>query len=308
MVPYNITEKQITVIANGQVFQVDRDSFQAPSILAAIKRDASEYEIAQLCTPKVCVTQYSGGRLTIAGTDVKLDGEPVADCIRTKIIDLMKGGFEFEYLVRFLDKLDGNTSNRAITELYTFLEHEGLCITPQGNFLAYKGVGTDMYSVRGNPKTRVLQGHVNGNGQILNSVGSTIEVDRRDVDDNCNRTCSHGLHVGSFAYASSWGPEVVIVEVDPADVVSIPSDCDGQKARVCKYRVTSVCRGLIKNAVANPDNPYASMRPAAPDDTELEFDQDDIDGARESGYEDGYSDGYSEGANEVRDDVRSVID
>ena len=136
----------------------------------------------------------------------------------------------------------GNVSANSVNELYSFLSYKSLPITPEGNFLAYKGVKNDFYSSSGNISTVVVQGKVNEAGNILNTLGSTIEVARRSVDDNKDNHCSFGLHVGSFDYATSWaGPtgRLLVVEVNPADAVSVPTDCSFQKLRVSKYKVHS---------------------------------------------------------------------
>ena len=66
---------------------------------------------------------------------------------------------------------------------------------------------------------------------------------RNEVEDNPEKTCSAGLHVCSYDYLDNYSSSecdldrVVICEVDPQDVVSIPSDYNNAKMRVCKYKV-----------------------------------------------------------------------
>ena len=68
-------------------------------------------------------------------------------------------------------------------------------------------------------------------------VGEEIECERNQVCDDKLIGCSDGLHAGSLDYATSFGTKTVIVEIDPKDVVSIPSDCQCQKLRACAYKV-----------------------------------------------------------------------
>jgi len=103
--------------------------------------------------------------------------------------------------------------------------------------LGYKGVREDHFSCSGNRTTRVISGHVDGQGRIRNQVGDYLEVERSDVDDNRERGCSSGLHVGSFDYAKGFGNITKLVEFNPKDAVSVPSDCEYQKLRVCAYTV-----------------------------------------------------------------------
>jgi hypothetical protein len=63
---------------------------------------------------------------------------------------------------------------------------------------------------------------------------------REQVDKDRNNTCSVGLHFCSKDYLSSYGGasgHTMIVKINPADVVSIPSDYDNTKGRTWKYEV-----------------------------------------------------------------------
>jgi hypothetical protein len=81
-----------------------------------------------------------------------------------------------------------------------------------------------------------------------NSVGNIVEVPRSQVDDNPNNTCSHGLHVATMSYASTFGSgddKILDVEVSPSDVVAVPTDYDGTKMRVCRFKVVAESQGVI---------------------------------------------------------------
>ena len=63
-------------------------------------------------------------------------------------------------------------------------------------------------------------------------------MERYNVDDNKDNTCSTGLHFCSKDYLNSFGGErTVIVKINPRDVVSIPSDYNATKGRACRYEV-----------------------------------------------------------------------
>jgi hypothetical protein len=65
-------------------------------------------------------------------------------------------------------------------------------------------------------------------------------MERNAVDDNKDQTCSTGLHFCGLSYLDHFGgsdSRTVIVKIDPADVVSIPSDYNGAKGRACRYEV-----------------------------------------------------------------------
>ena len=118
-------------------------------------------------------------------------------------------------------------------------------ITPEGNFLAYKGVDEhfkDKYT-----------------GKFDNSVGNVLDMKRNSVCDDANVGCSHGFHAGSYEYAKGWaggGGNLMVVEIDPADVVSVPLDCDCQKLRTSKYKVVGHYETLEKAPLEDGYNEY----------------------------------------------------
>jgi hypothetical protein len=59
---------------------------------------------------------------------------------------------------------------------------------------------------------------------------------RNSVNDNPEETCSHGLHVCSEGY-TKFGDRLMLVAVNPADVVSVPIDYNASKMRTCRYTV-----------------------------------------------------------------------
>jgi hypothetical protein len=91
-------------------------------------------------------------------------------------------------------------------------------------------------------------------GTYDNSVGKYVKMDRYKVDPNPNKTCSHGLHVGSLSYIdqiynnnnNNNNNIIVSCIVNPVNVVSIPTDYNGAKMRVCEYKVSAVHKGKRK--------------------------------------------------------------
>lgn len=239
---YIMRDDSITVFVNGRPYTVEKSN---PNFFALRKAliDANYADIPNLVSIEHKIVNFSHGKLRVADGEVFYGTEKLHGVVVTKLLELLKAGAkDAEPLLNFISKLMSNVSANSVNELYSFLSYKSLPITPEGNFLAYKGVKNDFYSSSGNSSTVVVQGKVNQSGHILNTIGSTIEVARRSVDDNKDNHCSFGLHVGSFDYADGWaGPtgRLLVVEVDPADAVSVPTDCSFQKLRVCKYKVVS---------------------------------------------------------------------
>jgi len=203
------------------------------------------------------IENWSEGNFDFVDGFLFYEDEPVREAVTTRIISMMKEGWDVTPMLKFLDRLYSNPSNRAVTEFYDWIQHKGLAITPEGYILGYKGVIT--YN---GAETEDKAGRKLKDGDLVdkytgksyrNNVGDVNEMKRRQVDDNCNNTCSHGLHVGTFDYACNWagGGVVVLVKFDPADVVSIPTDHDFKKLRCSKYEVVDIAREALEQEVVD---------------------------------------------------------
>lgn len=234
----SLTNGTLTVILdNGnEILTARNDHPKWERIVDAFKA-SNENDLISLLSLKSCVEAFSVGQLSVNSTGVTFRGQPMHTVDSARVMAFLRDGLPYKPLANYMARKMANPSARAISELYNFLEHKNMPITPEGKIIAYKGVQPNFYSVRGNKQTIVVQGEVNSEGQILNAVNSTIEVERSSVDDDFRNGCSFGIHAGSLSYAKGWGKRVVLVEIDPADVVSVPEDCNCQKLRCCKYKV-----------------------------------------------------------------------
>ena len=175
-----------------------------------------------------------GDKVKVVDGTIFFNGEPIHNYLTDKILSFMEKGLPHESLIKFLERLMANPSRRAVNELYAFLAHKNMPITDAGTFLAYKSVRSDYTD------------HHTGN--FNNSIGNALEMTRNNVCDDHSQGCSIGFHAGSLEYASSFGGAdsvLLIVEIDPADVVSVPSDCECQKLRTCKYKVVAKYDGPL---------------------------------------------------------------
>jgi hypothetical protein len=248
---YIVTGTGITAVVDGETMTITSDNPSYGQVLDAIKARESASVIADLFRTANAIKRY----LTqVPGTAVEVDedagevtyaGEIVHNVVVDRILDFMSQQLPVEPLVRFLDRLMANPSRRSIKELYKFLEYKALPITDDGCFLAYKGV-TDEFK---DCHTRTFD----------NSVGAENSMPRSHVDDDFRVHCSKGFHAGSLDYAKGFGPTTVVVKIDPADVVSVPEDCQCQKVRVCRYKVVDVFQGEITSPLVNSANPYGEV-------------------------------------------------
>ena len=196
----------------------------------------------------------SGSKLSVKGDKVFYNGNyEITGALATTLIEMAKQGFkDISRFEKFVEKLLKNPSASSTQEFFDFMSYKNLPITEDGNILAYKSVDADWWSHHGNPATVVLSGEVGNGGRIANPVGAVIEVARNQVNDDRNIGCSYGLHAGSWDYANNFGNgRMLLVEIDPVDVVSVPTDCNCQKVRVCKYKVLQEVAAELLIATVN---------------------------------------------------------
>ena len=206
----------------------------------------------------------TAGKVTIENGEVFYNNKAIHNTLTERIIDMARQGFDIGYMVKFLENLMKNPSYRAVNELYGFLESGSIPITENGTFLAYKKIRnnwTDIHS-----------------GTFDNSIGAVCEMPRNMVDEDSSRTCSAGLHVCSYDYLAHFSRDnndrVVICEINPADVVSIPADYNNTKMRVCKYTVIGEVEDYKESEILN--NSFISTNDMFPDQEKNKNDWSDI--------------------------------
>ena len=234
-VPFMWVDGNLTVILKNKAHQVLPEHTNYKMILEALPT-ANEDELLDLVDLEKAVANFSDGLVEVKNGKVLFEGEEVHGSISQRILEFMKKGLPFQPLVNFLNNLMSNPSMQSQKELYDFLEHEHLPITEDGHFLAYK-------AVRSNYMDKYK-------GVFDNHVGNVCEMRRAKVDDNRSVGCSNGLHAGALNYVASYGSvesndKIVIVKINPADVVSVPSDCNCEKLRTCRYEVVGEYQGEL---------------------------------------------------------------
>ncbi len=221
--PFLIQGDNVVVVIDNKPHTINKTHITYQKVVDAIK--ANDWDaVKDAIEPKKVVLNYGQGNVSIQGETLFWKGKELHTTLAVKMIDMLREGFPIEPMVNFMDNLYQNPSKRAVDELYGFLEKGNLPITPDGHFLAYKKVRADYKDVH--------------SGTMDNSIGQVVEMERYNVDDNKDNTCSTGLHFCSKDYLNSFGGErTVIVKINPRDVVSIPSDYNATKGRACRYEV-----------------------------------------------------------------------
>ena len=223
--PYLIQGKNIVVVIGNNSHTVSATHISYEKLKEAIK--TGDWDTVQdLIEPKKVVLSYGQGNVEVQGDKLFWKGRAFHNYLAAKFIEMYQEGFPVEPMVNFMENLMLNPSKRAVEELYSFLEKGNLPITADGCFLAYKKIRNDYLDIH--------------SGTMSNAVGNVVEMERNEVDDDKDRTCSSGLHFCSLDYLSHFcgsDSRTVVLKINPRDVVSIPADYHSTKGRACRYEV-----------------------------------------------------------------------
>jgi len=231
---YIISKNNISLAINGELTTISTSHVNFEKIKKSLSAKRIDWKrIELLLNVQKALLSYIGNNLKIIDNEFtyKFRGKTIVLDKNSSIVQrIIKGyteGQDYIGFVKFLDNLTKNPLKSVINELYLFLEANDIPITNDGYFLAYKKVRADYKDIY--------------SGTFDNSVGKTVSMPRRDVQFDREITCSTGLHFCSKSYlshySSSENDHIMIVKINPKDVVSIPSDYNNAKGRCCKYEV-----------------------------------------------------------------------
>jgi hypothetical protein len=178
-------------------------------------------------------------RVTAANGRLYLDGDEVANALAEQVVRFLDEDVEdWKPLVKFFEKAQQNPQEHSREQLYPWLAKRPFTITDEGDILAYKGVRLDGDSFKSiSTGKAIVDGEVKS-GHIPNHIGAIVEMPRSEVQHDPAVGCHTGLHVGTYEFANGFAQGALLeVHVNPRDVVSVPTECDWQKMRVCRYTV-----------------------------------------------------------------------
>lgn len=222
------------------------------------------------------------GTFTLARAGVLYEGTLLPKTVSSHIVRILHDKSDVSNFDRwssfskFVEKLYSNVDEYVRDQLFDWLvglerASGGFTLTKDGNLIGYKGVS----NVNGIP-TSGFSGHAfvvtrddEGNeaveeykgSRIPNVVGTEVMMPRGEVQFDPTVGCAVGLHVSNINYARGYANGfMLMVEVDPRDFVSVPNECDAQKARVSRYKVLKVVEeGLTSTVYDAGDDLYEEV-------------------------------------------------
>lgn len=242
---YIVKDSFITVFVDGKPISINNENENYSAVINAIKNQKWDIIPDLMSKKKAIVSAFSkdGSDVRIEDDKIFYKNKEVHGSLIRRVLSMLKNGFDVSRHVLFLENLMQNPSSTSINELWDFMEKNDLPISEDGCLLAYKKVRQnfkDIYS-----------------GTMDNSPGKFVEMPRNEVDDDRNNECSHGLHFCSYGYLNHYGSrdssKVVMVKINPKDVVSFPRDYDLAKGRCAKYFVVEEIEGWEDKDVLTQD-------------------------------------------------------
>lgn len=274
--PFTISNQSLTFYIKGRPFSLVRDHGSYAAVREHLLAPDAPHDpewLHSMVDVRAALMRESQGRIVFDGDDIVFRGKPLHNVWVDKILDFRNAGETYSPIWNALDRLVHNPIPAAIERLPIFLERTKLGFLPDGRFIAFKGVNANYESARAN-----LDGT-----RFTHQIGDKPRMAREDVDADPNQTCSHGLHVGAPGYVrdhyNGGKYALVLVAVDPVDVVAVPTDYDGEKMRVCGYEVidhldqdySDELLGKLRNTVTG-----YTPEPVEPEIEPEDEDEDDV--------------------------------
>lgn len=230
--PFTLTANTLNVLIDNRFRSLPstHPGFAPASKLlrSGIKNESDMDALRELLDIPLFIAKITHGMLQCSDTAVLWDGQPLHTYATGKLLSMLAAGDDVMPLMRFIERSMRNPVAAAREELYQWMEIGGMPLMPDGRFAAFKRVNDDYSSTRTGPNGEV----------VLNRVGDKPWMPRDEVDPDRRNTCSRGLHFCSYGYLPHFGGKrVMILAVDPADVVAIPEDYGITKGRAWTYEV-----------------------------------------------------------------------
>ncbi len=229
-IPFVLSDTSLTVVLDGAPQAIPASHPSWAEILNLVQAPyAEEDELRMLLDVGKSIENFTSGRIAVTNRVLTYDGRQLNTSLTRKILQFMQEGKDemIAPLVSFLDRVMQNPSHRAVNGLYDWVSRSGMPITSEGYILAWKIVDADFMDYY--------------SGTLDHTPGNVVQQPRNMCDEDPNATCSAGIHFCSFDYLPKYQNNadrcVLLVQIDPANVVAIPEEYGIAKGRCCELTV-----------------------------------------------------------------------
>ena len=217
------TSDNILMVVDGESFTAHKSHPCFDLIIKAIT-DGNVDKAKSLFNIRDQISKLSNGLFEVRGDDIFYTdrSKHVRSVLTRWVLRNIKEQANVEHSIRFLKNIEENQFDYVRDECHDFVTMGSLPICEDGTFLAYKSVKEDYMDI-------FSETHFNG-------VGETLEMPWEECAIN-NQCCSPGFHFGTedFVTHNYTGPRVVVIQVDPRDLLATPNYAG--KGRTRKYTV-----------------------------------------------------------------------
>jgi len=256
-IKFAISNFDIILVVDGRASTVGLSHPNYLEICRALQSGDFERGLALLDVKATIEKVYAGKGLGATITENKhgdveftIAGHTLTGEIANLMLGFKNAKLPMTAIVKFWTKfmsnalLGGEADYVRRQDLLRFLIANKLVLTPEGNFIAFKGVRRNMSE----DGPRVYRSwHDSRFCYEIDQVAT--EPAARKISD-IHVACGVGLHAGAIGFAKSYGDLRLAVEIDPSDVVTVPSDNDSHLR----------CWKLIPRAInPNDEVPVASF-------------------------------------------------
>lgn len=232
-VPYRISDKTITIVVDRQVHTVQRSAANADALIAELaKGEFADLEVIKaMASVKNYIVYLSQGRISLTDSGIQFMGELVNSYMTERIMRHHAEGVDVSPMLAFMDRVMNHPIIGIQQDIYKWCEKGDMPFTAEGHIIAYKKVDMNWRSYHASPDGTHLH----------HPIGGYVEMERSAVDPRRDNTCSTGLHFCSYDYLNAYQGantgRILILSIDPQDVIAIPTDYNQTKGRACRYRI-----------------------------------------------------------------------
>ena len=232
-VPYRISDKTITIVVDRQVHTVQRSAANANALIDELaKGESADLEVIKaMASVKNYIVYLSQGRISLTDSGIQFMGELVNSYMTERIMRHHAEGVDVAPMLAFMDRVMNHPILGIQQDIYKWCEKGDMPFTAEGHIIAYKKVREDYRSYHSSPDGTHLH----------HPIGGYVEMERSAVDPRRDYTCSTGLHFCSYDYLNAYQGantgRILILSIDPQDIIAIPTDYNQTKGRACRYRI-----------------------------------------------------------------------
>jgi len=184
----------------------------------------------------------NGIKLDLAAGTVTYKGFVIGGNLVQQILTMARRKFDVTPMCNVINNAMSNPNVDVPGRVYDWMVAANMPISDDGCLIAYKRVRTDMTSFY--------------DGKTFHRVGQVTEIPREDCCEDSSQTCAAGLHFCSQQYLPSYcggQGKILMLKINPRDIVAIPPDYNNSKGRCCKYEVIAVLNSQMQ-AVVEEEN------------------------------------------------------